>query len=46
MPASVEEIEESEKEGININNTWGPAKICLNDGKVCAVRFKKCLSTT
>lgn len=46
MPASVEEIEESEKEGVSINNAWGPAEICLNDGKVCAVRFKKCLSTT
>ena len=46
MPASAEEIEESEKEGISINNAWGPAEICLNDGKVQAVRFKKCLSTT
>ena len=46
MPISVEEIDESEKEGISINNAWGPAEICLNDGKVQAVRFKKCLSTT
>ena len=44
MPATVEEIEEAEEEGIKINNGWGPKEILTKDGKVCGIVFKKCLS--
>lgn len=45
MPASVEEIEVAEAEGIVINDGWGPAKIECSKGKVTGVEFKKCIST-
>ncbi|MEG0468830.1 MAG: FAD-dependent oxidoreductase [Longicatena sp.] len=44
MPASKEEIEECESEGIHIHTSWGPKEIVLENQKVCAVIFKKCLS--
>ncbi len=44
MPATVEEIEEAEEEGIKINCGWGPKEILTKDGKACAVVFKKCTS--
>ncbi|MDR0855054.1 MAG: FAD-dependent oxidoreductase [Christensenellaceae bacterium] len=42
MPASVDEIEEAEEEGIVINNSWGPKEILVEDGKVKGIVFKKC----
>lgn len=44
MPATVEEIEEAEEEGIKINNGWGPKEILTENGKVKGIVFKKCLS--
>lgn len=44
MPALVEEIEEALSEGIDINNSWGPTHILVEEGKVVGVEFKKCLS--
>lgn len=44
MPAAREEIAESCEEGIRIENGWGPKEIELENGKVKAVIFKKCLS--
>ncbi|MCR5124179.1 MAG: FAD-dependent oxidoreductase [Treponema sp.] len=44
MPATVEEIEEAEEEGIKINCGWGPKEILTKDGKVCGIVFKKCVS--
>ncbi|MEG0153705.1 MAG: FAD-dependent oxidoreductase, partial [Cellulosilyticaceae bacterium] len=44
MPALKEEIEEALEEGIVINNSWGPNRIIVEDGKVVGVEFKKCIS--
>lgn len=44
MPALPEEIEEAGAEGISINNGWGPKRIVVENGKVSAVEFKKCIS--
>ena len=44
MPALPEEIAEANEEGITINNSWGPKRIVVEDGKVTGVEFKKCLS--
>lgn len=44
MPASAEEVEDTEAEGITINNGWGPKRILAKGGKVCGVEFKKCVS--
>lgn len=44
MPAQDEEVFEAKEEGIVIQNGWGPKKIIIEDGKVKAVEFKRCLS--
>jgi NADPH-dependent glutamate synthase beta subunit-like oxidoreductase/NAD-dependent dihydropyrimidine dehydrogenase PreA subunit len=44
MPALEEEISEAEEEGITINNSWGPKKIVVENGKLKGVEFKKCIS--
>lgn len=44
MPATVEEIEEAEEEGIKINCGWGPKEILTEGGKVRGIVFKKCIS--
>ena len=44
MPASADEVEEAEAEGISVNCGWGPKEIIAEGGKVKAVVFKKCLS--
>jgi NADPH-dependent glutamate synthase beta subunit-like oxidoreductase/NAD-dependent dihydropyrimidine dehydrogenase PreA subunit len=44
MPALPDEIEETLSEGIAINNSWGPKRIVMNNGKVVGVEFKKCIS--
>ena len=45
MPASVEEIEEAESEGIVVNPGWGPKEVLVDEnGEVCGVVLKKCLS--
>ncbi len=44
MPALEEEIEEALSEGIGINNSWGPKRIIVENGRVTGVEFKKCIS--
>jgi NADPH-dependent glutamate synthase beta subunit-like oxidoreductase len=44
MPALDEEIEEALSEGIQINNSWGPKRIVVENGHVVGVEFKKCIS--
>ena len=44
MPASADEVEEAEAEGIAINNSWGPKRIILENGKVTGIELKKCVS--
>lgn len=44
MPAHAEEVKEALDEGININNSWGPTKIIIENGKVSGIEFKPCLS--
>ncbi len=45
MPASDEEIEEAEEDGVILNQSWGPKEILTENGKVKGVVFKKCVST-
>ena len=45
MPAHDEEVAEALEEEIGINNSWGPNKIIVKNGKVKGIEFKKCLST-
>lgn len=42
MPASAEEIEEAQEEGIQIECGWGPKEILTENGKVTGIVFKKC----
>lgn len=44
MPASSDEIEDSENEGVMINPGWGPKEILSENGHVTGVVFRKCLS--
>lgn len=44
MPALPDEQEEAKEEGIEINNSWGPKRICGENGKVTGVEFMRCVS--
>lgn len=44
MPALEEEIQEALSEGIGINNSWGPKRIIVENGRVTGVEFNKCIS--
>ncbi len=45
MPASVEEIEEAEEEGIVMNPGWGPKEVLVDEnGEVRGIILKKCIS--
>ena len=44
MPASPDEIEIAESEGIIFNGGWGPKEILSENGKVTGIVFKKCVS--
>ncbi|MCR5342932.1 MAG: FAD-dependent oxidoreductase [Butyrivibrio sp.] len=44
MPASDEEVQEAEEDGVEINCGWGPKEILTENGKVTGIVFKKCLS--
>ncbi|MEG1165541.1 MAG: FAD-dependent oxidoreductase [Oscillospiraceae bacterium] len=44
MPSLSEEIDEAISEEISINNSWGPKRIVVENGKVSGVEFKKCVS--
>ena len=46
MPASNNEIAETLEENIEINNSWGPKELKVDEnGHVTAIVFKKCLRT-
>ena len=44
MPALEEEIHEALEENIALNNSWGPKRFIVENGKVTGVEFRKCLS--
>lgn len=44
MPAHIEEVEEALEEDISVNNSYGPARIISENGKLVAVEFKRCIS--
>jgi len=44
MPALAEEIEEALSEGIGIDNSWGPKRFVIEDGKIVGVEFQRCTS--
>lgn len=44
MPALDEEIQEAESEGITIHNSWGPKELVVEDGRIKAVTFRRCVS--
>lgn len=44
MPALDEEVAEAESEDILINNSWGPKRVLVENGKVVGIEFKKCIS--
>ena len=44
MPASPEEIELAESEGIIVKGGWGPKEILSEDGKVTGIVFKRCVA--
>ena len=44
MPAARDEVAECEAEGIEIKNGWGPKEILTENGRVCGIVFKKCVS--
>lgn len=41
LPASHEEVEEAEEEGLNFNAGWGPIEILSDSGRVTGVKLKK-----
>ncbi|MEA4960802.1 oxidoreductase [Lutispora sp.] len=43
MPAHRWEIEDAEKEGVEINVSWGPKEISAKNNRAAAISFKKCL---
>ncbi len=44
MPASADELAEINREGIRINNSWGPKEILTENGKVKGIVLKRCKS--
>lgn len=44
MPATPEELREAEAEAVAIQCGWGPKEICVEDGRITGVVFKRCLS--
>lgn len=44
MPAHSWEIREAIEEGIKINNSWGPHRFLVENGKVSGLEVKKCTS--
>lgn len=45
MPAAMDEVEEAEREGIQVHCGWGPKEVLTDEaGKVCGIVLKKCVS--
>ena len=46
MPASKDEIEEAKEENVEINNSWGPKEVWVDEaGNITGITLKKCLRT-
>ncbi len=46
MPASVSEVTEAEADGVEIQPSWGPREVKVNDrGEVTGIVFKRCTRT-
>ncbi|UCC66479.1 MAG: FAD-dependent oxidoreductase, partial [Deltaproteobacteria bacterium] len=43
-PASAEEIEEAEEEGVTIQNSWGPRRILEKGGRALGIELVRCTS--
>ena len=43
MPADMDEIEEGSEEGVKFYPGWGPVRIIIENDRVTAVEFKKCI---
>ena len=44
MPASMESLEMAESEGVELDGSWGPARILTQEGKVSGVELQRCLA--
>jgi NADPH-dependent glutamate synthase beta subunit-like oxidoreductase len=44
MPANPWEIEQAREEGVEMLYSWGPEKICENDGRVAGIELVRCTS--
>ncbi|MGH4120871.1 FAD-dependent oxidoreductase [Clostridium sp.] len=44
MPGDAEEVAQAEREGIKVNNSWGPKEILVENGEIKGIVFKKCIS--
>ena len=44
MPATKEEVEEAQADGVEIKNGWGPVRVICENGVATAVEFRKCVS--
>ena len=44
MPAFRHNVEDAEREGVNILAGWGPAKVLEGEGRTSGLRIKRCLS--
>jgi formate dehydrogenase beta subunit len=44
MPASKQEVEEATQEGVRVHCSWGPVEVAVEEGGVCGLDAKRCLS--
>ena len=44
MPASKEEVEEAQTDGVEVKNGWGPVRVICENGVATDVEFRKCVS--
>lgn len=44
MPATKEELERAEEEGIVLMPSWGPAAVMKEEGRVTGIRLRRCVS--
>ena len=44
MPASKEEVEEAQTDGVEVKNGWEPVRVICENGVATAVEFRKCVS--
>lgn len=44
LPASAEALELAEREGVELDGSWGPVRILTRNGKVAEVELQRCLA--